>query len=74
MYISIKEASREYYLEGKGRITALEKVNLEVGKGEFICLLGPSGCGKSTFLNLIAGFDKPTTGFIKIDGNCYKTV
>ncbi|HHV30133.1 ABC transporter ATP-binding protein [Acetivibrio mesophilus] len=68
MYISIEGASREYFFKGRGRTVALEKVNLEIKKGEFICLLGPSGCGKTTLLNLIAGFDRPTTGFVKING------
>jgi len=68
MYISISEASREYFYNGKEKTTALYKVNLEIEKGEFICLLGPSGCGKSTLLNLIAGFDKPTSGFVKVNG------
>ena len=67
MYISIKEASREYSFKGKKRV-CLEKVNLEIKKGEFICLLGPSGCGKTTLLNLIAGFDKTSSGFVKING------
>ena len=68
MFISISDASREYILKGKGKTTALHKVNLEIEKGEFICLLGPSGCGKSTLLNLIAGFDKPTSGQVSING------
>ena len=43
-------------------MTALENVNLEIEKGEFICVLGPSGCGKSTLLKIIAGFHQPTEG------------
>lgn len=66
MYISIEGASREYPLKGRESSVALEKVNLEIKRGEFICLLGPSGCGKTTLLNLIAGFDRPTSGFVKI--------
>jgi ABC-type nitrate/sulfonate/bicarbonate transport system ATPase subunit len=46
----------------------LDNVDLEVGEGEFLCLLGPSGCGKSTLLNAVAGFLTPTSGDIRIDG------
>ena len=49
-------------------VTALEKINLEVREGEFVCLLGASGCGKSTLLNLIAGLEQPTEGTIQADG------
>lgn len=50
----------------------LENVNLEVGEGEFLCLLGPSGCGKSTMLNTLAGFLKPTSGVVTIDGEAVR--
>jgi ABC-type nitrate/sulfonate/bicarbonate transport system ATPase subunit len=49
-------------------MSVLEDIDLEVGKGEFLCLLGPSGCGKSTLLSAIAGFLSPTSGEVKIDG------
>lgn len=68
MYILINEVSREYFFKDKGVTVALEKIDMEIEKGEFVCLLGPSGCGKSTLLNLIAGFDVPTSGVIKING------
>lgn len=47
---------------------AVDNFNLQVEKGEFISFLGPSGCGKTTTLRMIAGFEKPTSGVIKIDG------
>jgi ABC-type nitrate/sulfonate/bicarbonate transport system ATPase subunit len=46
----------------------LKEVNLEVAKGEFLCIVGPSGCGKSTLLSAIGGFLSPTSGEIRIDG------
>jgi NitT/TauT family transport system ATP-binding protein len=52
----------------KSDVIALDDINLEVAKNEFLCLLGPSGCGKSTLLNMIAGFEKPTSGTVTVDG------
>ncbi len=54
------------------RLTAIEGINLEVGEGEFLCLLGPSGCGKSTLLNVMAGFLKPTSGAVTVDGEAVR--
>lgn len=50
-------------------LLVLDKISLEVRKGEFLVILGPSGCGKSTLLQLIAGFNKPDSGKILIDGS-----
>ena len=47
---------------------ALENVNLEVKKGEFLSIMGPSGCGKSTLLNIMGLLDSPTSGTIEING------
>lgn len=47
---------------------ALENVNIEVEKGDFLSIMGPSGCGKSTLLNIIGLLDTPTSGTIIIDG------
>ena len=51
-----------------GALVALRDVNLRVDKGEFVCIVGPSGCGKSTFLNMVAGFDRPTRGELRLRG------
>lgn len=53
----------------KGAVHVLDEVNLSVREGEFFALVGPSGCGKSTLLNCMAGFERITSGSIKIDGN-----
>ena len=47
---------------------ALENVNLEVKKGEFLSIMGPSGCGKSTLLNIMGLLDTPSSGTIEIAG------
>ncbi len=49
-------------------ILAIEDVNLEIRKGDFLCVLGPSGCGKSTLLKVIAGYIKPTSGECLMQG------
>ncbi|ODT19732.1 MAG: ABC transporter ATP-binding protein [Kaistia sp. SCN 65-12] len=52
-----------------GAATVLDRLNLDVGKGEFLVLLGPSGCGKSTLLNAVAGLGDVTEGQIWIEGD-----
>ncbi|MFP5230439.1 MAG: ABC transporter ATP-binding protein [Acidobacteriota bacterium] len=65
--LRVDEVSVVFERDGK-RTEVLNNINLEVGDGEFVCLLGPSGCGKSTLLNAMAGFLSPTRGEITVDG------
>ena len=51
-----------------GDVAAVDDVDLQVRHGEFLSLLGPSGCGKTTTLRLIAGFEQPDAGEIRIAG------
>src|SRR5258708_40105107 len=61
--LEIIQASKRF-----GAVPAVDQVSLSVERGEFFALLGPSGCGKTTLLRLIAGFEKPDSGLIVIDG------
>jgi NitT/TauT family transport system ATP-binding protein len=47
---------------------AIEETSIRVEPGEFVCILGPSGCGKSTLLNSVAGYVKPNSGEVRVDG------
>ena len=53
---------------GAKPVRALDSVDLSIGKGQFAAIVGPSGCGKSTILNLVAGFERPTIGAVRVDG------
>ena len=59
---------RKTYMLGKVPVNALQGVNLNVEKGDFLAILGPSGSGKSTLLNMIGALDKPTEGKVLING------
>src|SRR5688500_3154363 len=52
-----------------GEVTAVRSLDLIVRAGEFFTLLGPSGCGKTTTLRMMAGFEEPTEGVVRIDGD-----
>jgi len=65
--LSAQHVQMVFTRDGKST-PVLNDVNLEVGKGEFLCIVGPSGCGKSTLLSTIGGFLSPSSGEVKIDG------
>jgi NitT/TauT family transport system ATP-binding protein len=58
-----------WHVKGERKETvALDGIDLDVGSGEFVCLLGPSGCGKTTLLQMMAGLDVPSKGEIDFEG------
>ena len=61
-YLQLSHLFKSY-----GSVMAVQDVNLEIQSGEFIALLGPSGCGKTTILRMVAGFERPTGGTIRLD-------
>ena len=68
----MKQESAELLIEGAGKrfgeVAALDGVSLQVARGELLTILGPSGSGKTTLLKVVAGFEKPDTGSVMIDG------
>lgn len=62
--IHIEGASKIY----DGGVKAVDAIDMEIREGEFFALLGPSGCGKTTTLRMIAGFETPTSGIIRVGG------
>jgi NitT/TauT family transport system ATP-binding protein len=56
------------YDTAEGPVEAVASASIGVNPGEFVSIIGPSGCGKSTLLNAVAGFLKPTTGRVEVDG------
>lgn len=67
--VSLDGVTRVYRnLKGRPDVVAVREASFEVAPGELVTLLGPSGCGKTTTLRMIAGFDLPTSGLIRIGG------
>jgi nitrate ABC transporter ATP-binding subunit len=66
-YVRIENVGR-IFSQGRGTYVAIENVNLDIERGEFVCLIGHSGCGKSTLLNMISGLDSPTSGSVTLEG------
>jgi len=62
--LRIEEVTKRY-----GKVTALDRVSLDVRSGEFLVVMGPSGCGKTTLLLILLGVLKPDSGHLYLDGN-----
>ena len=60
-YLELNNISKKY-----GNTLALDRVNLYVEKGEFVCILGPSGCGKSTIMRDLAGLENIEAGIVAV--------
>ncbi|MFZ5824545.1 MAG: ABC transporter ATP-binding protein [Bacillota bacterium] len=65
--LSLQSVSKHFQTR-QGKLHVLNGVDLDVRKGEFLCLLGPSGCGKSTLFNIIAGLEPPDSGELLVEG------
>ncbi|MPY81978.1 MAG: polyamine ABC transporter ATP-binding protein [Actinophytocola sp.] len=66
--ISLSGVTKTFH-SGRETITAVGHLDLDIEAGEFFSLLGPSGCGKTTTMRMIAGFEEPTTGVVRLDGD-----
>lgn len=60
--VHIEGVSKSFVTERGLAVSALEKANLEISRGEFVCIVGPSGCGKSTLLRIISGLERADEG------------
>src|SRR5258705_124176 len=66
-FLQVRDVNKTFVM-GQERVEALFHIELTVEKGEFVCLIGASGCGKSTLLRIVAGFEQPTSGDVRVYG------
>ena len=66
--IQIQGIAQRYPKREGGHTTVFENLHLNIQQGEFVCLIGHSGCGKTTILNVLAGLDKSSEGYVFVDG------
>ena len=66
-FIELIDVTKIYH-QGDNPVVALDHINLNISKGEFVAVTGKSGCGKSTLINIIGGLDSPDQGQVMING------
>ena len=66
--VSVRNVSKVHVPHDGAPLLALHEVDFDVERNEFFSIVGPSGCGKTTLLNLLAGFEQPTRGELRVDG------
>jgi NitT/TauT family transport system ATP-binding protein len=69
--VELRGVSKEFATRNR-RVVALQDIDLSIAHNEFAAILGPSGCGKSTLLNMVAGFDRPSGGLVRVNGASVK--
>jgi nitrate/nitrite transport system ATP-binding protein len=62
------EALAKAFSTAGGELTVFDKVDFGIERGEFVCIIGHSGCGKTTILNVLAGLEQPSSGYVFMDG------
>ena len=65
--VEVRSISKTFETRG-GPVHVLDDLSFEVADGEFVAVIGPSGCGKSTLLSVLAGFERPDRGEVRVDG------
>src|SRR5678815_4570293 len=64
--IEVRSVSKTFHTRG-GPVPVLDDLTFSVAEGEFVAVVGPSGCGKSTLLSVLAGFERPDSGEVRVD-------
>ena len=68
-FIAFQNVHKTFRDAREGRVVhAIEDISLQIGHGEFVTVIGPSGCGKTTLLNILAGFERPSAGQVRLEG------